>query len=65
MSSTQDNTDLPTDRLYRYQMNNLHLPPYHLPPPVCQAKGDAEVPTCYIAFWELDRLGVIFNRLIL
>ena len=65
MSSTQDNTDLPTDRLYRYQMNNLPLPPYHLPPPVCQAKGDAEVPTCYIAFWELDRLGVIFNRLIL
>jgi len=56
------NNDLPTDRLYRYQMNNLHLPPYNLPPPVCQAKGDAEVPTCYIAFWELDRMGAIFDR---
>ena len=54
------NVELPEDRTYRYQKNNLHLHPFNLPPPVCQAAGDAEVPDAYIAFWDLNRLGAVF-----
>ena len=55
------NVELPEDRTYRYQKNNLHLHPFNLPPPVCQAAGDAEVPDAYIAAWQLDRLGPVFT----
>ena len=55
------NVELHEDMTYRYQRNNLHLLPFYLPPPVCQAAGDAEVPDAYIAFWELDRLGALFT----
>jgi len=56
------NTELPEDRTFRYQMNNLHLPPYNLPPPLCQAGGDAEVPACHIAFWELATLAPVLSQ---
>jgi len=57
----EENVELAEDRQYRYQKNNLHLPPFNLPPPVCQAAGDAGVPDAYIVFWQLDRLGQFFG----
>jgi len=56
------NTELPEGRTYRYQMNNLHLHPFNLPPPLCQAAGDAEIPSCYIAAWQLDTLGYLLGE---
>jgi len=55
----QANTEMAEDSYGRWQMNNLHLPPYNLPPPICQAGGDSESPLLYIAFWQLDTLGPV------
>ena len=60
--SAQANTELPEGRTYRYQMNNLHLHPFNLPPPLCQSAGDAEIPSCYIAAWQLDTLGYLLGE---
>merc|ERR1712098_258610 len=51
------NKELDTKRKGRFRELNLHLPPYNLPPPVCQSEHDAQKKECYIALWELDSIG--------
>jgi len=50
------NTELSEDSVGRYRPMNLHLPPFNLPPPVCQANNDGEVDYINIAFWNLDMI---------
>eukprot|EP00092_Neocalanus_flemingeri_P094797 GFUD01120570.1.p1 GENE.GFUD01120570.1~~GFUD01120570.1.p1 ORF type:complete len:155 (+),score=54.70 GFUD01120570.1:28-465(+) len=52
----ETNEELSEDAQWRYRQINLHLPPFSLPPPVCQAK-DADNDADYITFWELGMLG--------
>jgi len=57
-AETTTNAELIEDARGRGRYLNLHLNPFCLPPPICQADNDGEYSFHYIAFWELDSLRV-------
>ena len=53
---SQENIELPKGDNPRHRQINLHLPPFSLPPPVCQSM-DGDSGMDYISFWELGMLS--------
>ena len=52
----QENVELTRGDNPLHRQINLHLPPFSLPPPVCQSM-DGDNGMDYISFWELDMLS--------